>query len=190
MSEAVSALGGVEAAGAVDVAETGPVGMVTVRGDLAADAIQAGLRDVIGADVPAQLGATSGKGGAVLWMSPDEILIVMPYEGVDGAIESIREKLVGTHHLVADVSDARAFFRLEGTSGQIRDTLAKVTPADLRPNALPVGVVRRTRLQQVAAAIWFASETQAHVVCFRSVAGYVFDLLRNAANAQATVDYF
>jgi hypothetical protein len=32
------------------------------------------------------------------------------------------------------------------------------------------GEMRRTRLQQVPAAIWFESATEARVVCFRSVA--------------------
>ncbi len=85
---------------------------------------------------------------------------------------------------------AMTTYSLTGDDGAIRDTLAKLTPADLRPASLPVEEVRRTRLAQVPAAIWIESEGQAKVVCFRSVAAYVFGLLKQASRRGSEVDFF
>jgi sarcosine oxidase subunit gamma len=92
-----------------------------------------------------------------------------------------------THHLAVNVSDARAMFSLTGEAGPLKDVLAKVTPADMA--ALAPGEMRRTRLQQVPAAIWFESGTEARVVCFRSVARYVFDVLALSAKDGGAVGY-
>ena len=79
---------------------------------------------------------------------------------------------------------------LEGEGAAIREVLAKLTPADLRPGAIGIGEVRRTRLAQVPAAFWLDGEGKATVVCFRSVAEYVFGLLRNASENGSGVGYF
>ncbi|MFW5881638.1 MAG: sarcosine oxidase subunit gamma, partial [Roseicyclus sp.] len=97
------------------------------------------------------------------------------------------EALSESHHLALNVSDARATFAVEGPAGALRDTLAKITPADM--GALGLAEMRRTRLQQVPAAIWFASETEARVICFRSVARYVFDLLALSAREGGEVGF-
>ena len=114
----------------------------------------------------------------------------MPYENVDAALATLEEKLSGRHHLAVDVSDARAVFMLEGKGAAIRETLAKLTPADMRTAVLPVGEMRRTRLAQVPAAFWFEDEGTATVVCFRSVADYVFGILKASANLGGEVGYF
>jgi len=105
-------------------------------------------------------------------------------------VSSMEKTLAGTHHLMANVSDARAVFQLEGEGRLIRDTLAKLTPADMRPVALPVLAFRRTRLAQVPAAFVFHHDDYAELICFRSVAGYVFDLLRQAAKPGSEVGWF
>ncbi len=78
-------------------------------------------------------------------------------------------------------------FSLTGEAGALRDVLAKITPADIA--GLPLGEMRRTRLQQVAAALWFETQTEARVICFRSVARYVFDLMAVSAHPSGAVDY-
>jgi sarcosine oxidase subunit gamma len=80
-------------------------------------------------------------------------------------------------------------FALSGEARALRDVLAKVTPANMAADVLKPGEMRRTRLQQAAGAIWFESETEARVVCFRSVARYVFDLLAMSAKEGGAVGY-
>lgn len=190
MSNTVSALDGATFAGIVSVEDAGLTGMITLRGDLS----DAGLRDAVtgltGTDFPEARRAETAGDHAVCWMSPDELLIVLPYDSVGAALATLGEKLSGTHHLAVDVSDARAVIRLSGKAAALRETLAKLTPADMRSSSLPVGEMRRTRLAQVPAAFWFEDDGTAHVICFRSVARYVFGILRQSAEPGSEVGYF
>lgn len=190
MSEAVSALQGASYRGQVAIREAGLRGMITLRGDLGSDEVRKAASEIAGVEFPDRRGAGWLDGKGLCWMSPDEVLIVLPRGEVGVALDRLASALAGHHHLAVDVSDARAVFALEGEPGAMRDVLAKLTPADLSASALPVGEIRRTRLAQVSAAIWFQDESRAEVICFRSVAQYVFDLLRNAADPGSEVGYF
>ena len=183
MSEAVTALNGAVAEGSIRVEDAGLQGMITVRGDLKA---LAGA----GITVPEQGAATGGLGDGSLWMSPDELLVLCAYGETEAKVASIGAALKDLHHLAANVSDARAVFRLTGEGAAIREVLAKLSPADLRASGLPVGAVRRTRMAQVPAAFWFAGEGEAIVICFRSVADYVFGLLEQASKDSGVVGHW
>ncbi len=162
-------------------------GMVLLRGrpdDLATIA-----RDIIGVGWPGALSAAlDDEGHGVLWMAPDEALLLVADHSTVGIVNRIGEALAGQPHLVADVSDARVAFRLSGTGW--RDALAKLTPVDLRPAAFGPGDFRRTRLGQVAAAFWMAAPDAVDVICARSVAAYVRDSLTDAARPEAHVGHF
>mgnify|MGYP001042425399 FL=1 len=114
-------------------------------------------------------------------MSPDELLVMVPYAQAAEVVDQIDKALSGTHYLAENVSDARALIFVEGPYA--REVIAKLAPADLHPDSFKPGDFRRTRLGQVAAAFWMRDEDTFEVICFRSVAGYTFDLL--AASAQA-----
>jgi sarcosine oxidase, subunit gamma len=185
MSESVSALGGVSFDGYVRVAEQGPQGMIVLRskGDGLAEALAA-----LGLPVPGQRRIEVAGDRAVAWMSPDEVLIWLPYAEVPQAVQALGATLAGKHHLVADVSDARAVFTVTGPGA--REVLAKACPVDFAPAAFGPGEVRRTRAAQVAAAVWMSGEDTFTLVCFRSVARYVFDLLSTLARPGAEVGLY
>jgi sarcosine oxidase subunit gamma len=175
----VSALDGASAASglAVRVEEAGLQGMILMRGDFASDAFRSAASGIAGAEFPAQRRASLIGARRLLWMAPDEALIVLPYPDVAEAQTTLADALGGTHHLIINVSDARALFRLTGDGA--REVLAKGAPVDLARGVFGVGDLRRTHLGQVAAAFWQAAEDSDvfELVCFRSVAGYVFDWL-------------
>lgn len=186
MSEGrVSALGGAQSQGLVNIRDIGLQGMVSLRADLAQAA--KAVEQVTGVAMPAMRAITSGKVCSVAWMSPDEVLILCDHVQADGMVTALSKALAGQHHLAVNVSDARALFGLSGPEGALRDVLSKITPADL--TTLAPGEMRRTRLQQVAAAIWFETEAEARVICFRSVARYVFDLLAMSAHTSGAVGH-
>lgn len=188
MSEAVLALGGARSQGYVAVEEIGPQGMITLRGDLSSKALATAVKSAAGAPVPAQrVAETSGETG-VLWMSPDELLVLCPYAKAVSVSGDMSAALAGEHALVANVSDARAMFRVHGA--EVREVIAKLAPVDMSPEAMPVGQVRRTRFAQVAAAFWLSDDETAHVICFRSVAQYMFDLLSTVSVEGSEVGYF
>jgi len=181
MSEPVSALNGAVAAGHVSVADAGLIGMITLRGDLAAPALQAVCAELTGAGFPGRLGVSETAGKAICWMSPDEVLLMLPYATVAEALSRMAQALAGLHHLAVDVSDARAVIHLRGAAA--REVLAKLTPADLRPDHFGPGIMRRSHLGQVAAAFRMLDDQTIEVICFRSVADYVFALLATSAKA-------
>ncbi|MCL1627942.1 sarcosine oxidase subunit gamma [Roseibaca sp. V10] len=176
MSElAQSALPGARYEGFVTVTEAGLRGMITLRGDLSAMA--GAVKDATGCAVPALRRVEASDGKAVAWMSPDELLILCDYADAPGLAASLARALEGQFATVANVSDARAVFTLTGA--QTGDALAKLCPVDF--GTLRTGDIRRTRAAQVAAAIWVSGEGEMTLVCFRSVAQYMFDLLSRAA---------
>ena len=85
------------------------------------------------------------------------------------------------HHLAENVSDARALITVEGTFA--RDVIAKLAPVDLHPDVFQPHSFRRSHLGQAAAAFWMRDADTIAVICFRSVADYVFDLLATSAKA-------
>ncbi|MBR9843591.1 MAG: sarcosine oxidase subunit gamma, partial [Rhodobacteraceae bacterium] len=168
MSNVVSALNGVSRSGIATVEEKGLRGMVTVRGELASKAIAKALKDVVGADVPGQRQIVEGDKGKVAWMSPDELLVICAHEGADEIVAALNTALQEEHALVVNVSDARAVFRVSGVNA--REVLAKLSPVDLAPGVFEPGMMRRTRLAQVAAAFWMNEDGSFEIICFRSVA--------------------
>lgn len=181
MSDAVSALNGKVAAGEVTVRETGLQGMIILRGDLADKKLQAVCKAVTGVAVPKQGKAAVEGNAGLAWMSPDEVLVLVPYDQVAESISKIDAALAGTHYLAENVSDARALILVEGDFG--REAIAKLAPVDLHPASFKPGDFRRTHLGQVAGAFWMQDDDTFAVICFRSVAEYAFNLLAASAKA-------
>jgi len=176
MSEPVSALAGASYDGFVKVREIGPLGMISLRAKPGTKGLDKAIKAAVGTGVPAQRQMEWAKDRGCGWMSPDEFLLVLPYSGVSAAMAAIAKALGAEQHLAADVSDARAVFRIEGAkAGQV---LAKLCPADLA--AMAPGELRRTRAAQVAAAFW-ADDAGYTLVSFRSVGAYVMGLLSHSA---------
>ena len=186
----VNALGGARFDGIVTIEELPPRGMITLRGDHADPGLKNAATGLARVDMPAQR-KCHGVGSHVLcWLSPDELLLVLPRTEVPQAFGAIEKTLAGSHHLAVDVSDARAMFRISGKDALVREVIAKLAPVDMAPSQFGPGDMRRTHLAQVAAAFWMTQEGEVELICFRSVAQYVFDLLSNAAAEGSEVAAF
>lgn len=177
MAEAASALDGARYTGFVTVTEAGPHGMITLRGDLASDTLATALKDAVGLAVPGQRRVLAEGETAVAWMSPDELLVMVPHAEAPAVAERLAGALAGEFATVAEVSDARAVFTVAG--GAVDAALMKLCPVDFA--RLEPGEIRRTRAAQVAVALWRSGDGEVTLVCFRSVAAYVFGLLSNAS---------
>lgn len=188
MSDAVSALNGARYEGFAVIEDQGLTGMITLRGDLASKHIKAAVKSATGLGVPTQRQALMGQGTAALWMSPDELLLLCPYEKVGDTLAALEAALKGQHFLAVNVSDARTFLRISGKGA--REVLAKLCPVDLAPDAFTSGMFRRSRMAQVPAAFWLDSEGAFHLICFRSVAEYAFELLKASARPGGEVGLY
>lgn len=175
MSDPVSALGGGRFDGFAKVQEVGPLGMITLRAKELKGLAKA-VKAVTGAKVPDMRRVTRSSDRICAWMSPDEYLLILPYAEVSGALGLITKALANEHHLAVDVSDARAVFQIRGAdAGQV---LRKLCPVDL--DRMAPDEIRRSRAAQVAVAFW-ADVDGYTLVSFRSVAGYVMELLSHSA---------
>lgn len=190
MSDPVSALkNAAYNAGIAEIKEIGPVGMITLRGDLSAKPVQKAAVAATGVKFPQLrecLTTESGKG--IAWMSPDELLIMCGYADATATLDGLTKALAKSHALAVNVSDARAVFEVSGPHA--REVMAKVAPVDLAPAQFTAGTIRRTRIAQVPAAFWMPQDDVFRVVCFRSVAQYVFDVLSVAAQPGSEVNAF
>ncbi|QYK43365.1 MAG: sarcosine oxidase subunit gamma [Paracoccaceae bacterium] len=178
MSDTVTPMGNARAAGIATVREIGPQGMITLRARPGTEGLEAALRAITGTALPERRAILHNGDRAAGWMSPDEYLLVLPHAEVPAAVGTLSAALAGRHHLAVDVSDARALFRIEGDRAD--EVAMTLFPLDFP--SLGEGELRRTRMAQVAAALW-RQDGGLTVVTFRSVARYAFDLLANAARA-------
>ena len=186
MSEPVTALGGaLYGDGIAEVREMPLQGMITLRGDLSEPAVQRAATLVSPGEMPGPLSARIAGDTGVAWMSPDEALVLCPHAEVAQVLARMREALGTSHALAVNVSDARASFGVSGRHA--RDVLSKLCPVDLAPDRFSPGMFRRTRMAQVACALWRTGDDSFQIVCFRSHARYVFDLLCVAAQPGSEV---
>ncbi|MCF3973700.1 sarcosine oxidase subunit gamma [Paracoccus salsus] len=150
------------------------LGMIAIRADLsrAGDAIAGAA----GLAIPDVTRHTTDGSRTLGWMSPDELLLILPAQELPEALSALDQALTGEHALVVDVSDARAVFDVLGPHAG--DVIAKLSPADL--DALPSDGLRRSRAAQTAVALW-RIEGGMRLIGFRSTADYLGLILRNAA---------
>lgn len=189
MSNLISALDkATDNSGIAKIEEIGLQGMITLRGDLSKAAVKKAATSVTGVEMPALGYANYDGASGICWMSTDELLVLCPYDQVADTLAKMHTALGKAHALAVDVSDARASLRVSGLNA--REVMAKLAPVDLSPEAFKLGMFRRTRMAQVAAAFWMADDATFQIVCFRSNAQYVFDLLKVAAQNGSEVGFF
>jgi len=123
--------------------------------------------------------ATSG-GRDVLWLGPDEWLIV----GVPGAARAIWDEmeasLAGLHRSVVDVSANRAVIELAGPSRH--DLLSSACPIDLHPRSWGDGRCAQS-VFGAAQVLLHEREGATRLFVRPSFAGYAVDLLLAVARA-------
>ena len=187
MSNPMSALNGASYQGFALVEELGLRGMITLRGNLASTKLKKAASDASGVDMPKLGHANNAEQSGLAWMSPDELLVMVPYGDVGAKLDQIDKHLKGQHYLAVNVSDARAVFRVSGAGA--REVIAKLAPVDLSADAFKPGQFRRTRIAQVPAAFWMDADESLNIICFRSVAEYVFNLLKTSAEPGSEVGH-
>ena len=128
------------------------VGVRVVPGSAVAERVEAQL----GAALPASCGSVSqgsgvGRDASVLWLSPDEFLVVA--DGDSAALTDLLVEAVASGPGSAtDLSANRTTFELTGPSA--RDVLEKGCSLDLHPRAFAVGAAYLTALGSVPVVLW------------------------------------
>ncbi|MGW7260236.1 sarcosine oxidase subunit gamma [Streptomyces sp. NPDC054834] len=167
--------------GAVRLAELPFLTQVNVRLDVkspAADAV--GL--ALGLQLPPQPNTVVRAGNlTVLWLGPDEWLVVGP-SGIERDLEGrIRAAAGDVPVSVTDVSAQRTTVLVAGP--RARDVLSHGCPLDLHPRAFGPGRCAQTTLARAQVVLVARDETRAGfwVLVRSSFAGYLADWLLDAA---------
>nr|WP_237740736.1 sarcosine oxidase subunit gamma family protein [Arthrobacter crystallopoietes] len=122
-------------------------------------AAAAALASAAGVSLPAKAGETTGDadgsgGTAVLWLGPDEFLVVAP-EGSD-VVAKLTAALGSQPGAVVDLSANRTTLELDGPSA--RAVLEKGCPADLHPRVFGPGKAVTTTIGLVPVLLWQTAE--------------------------------
>ena len=145
-------------------------------GSLAAAAVAG----VLGAPLPTAPNTTAVCGDVeVLWMGPDEWLVVAP--AAAAGLHAALEHAIGAEHAtVVDVSDQRTAIDVAGADA--RELLLKGCALDLHPRAFGVGQCAQTLLARAQVVVLPRSAEPAYRVFVRaSFAEYVAEWLLDAA---------
>jgi sarcosine oxidase subunit gamma len=164
----------------IRVAEVPFLTQVTLRvapGTPAAEAAEKAL----GVTLPLAPHTTSANDDAeVLWMGPDEWLVVASEHPDEGLCERLEVALSEYHASVVDVSAQRMVIELAGTGA--RELLLKGCPLDLHPRAFVLGQCAQSTLARAQVVLLARSEEPTYWVFVRSsFAEYLAEWLLDAA---------
>lgn len=137
------------------------------------------VAETLGLTLPAANEVSGDEGRALLWLGPDEWLLVAEEERARGALRAVRSAQQDSRGSSVDVSANRTTLRLAGPAA--REVLEKVCSLDLHPRAFSAGDCAQTLLGRVVAVLWqVGPEPEYRVLVRCSFAEYLADLLLDA----------
>jgi sarcosine oxidase, subunit gamma len=124
---------------------------------------------------PTEPNTVAAVGGRdVLWLGPDEWLVVSGPDTSGSLLDELEAALAGVHHSIVDVSANRAIIELTG-SGR-HGLMASACPIDLHPRSWRAGQCAQTMFGAVQVMLQERSDVT-RVFVRPSFAGYVVHLL-------------
>ena len=118
-------------------------GLLVLRGDGASAGFRSAVAGVLGLEpVVEPSTAARRRDVSMLWLGPDEWLVVAPDRRVERIERTLRDALEGQHAALTDVSHSRTVLALSGPDA--RAVLAKGCPLDLHPRAFGPGRCAQT----------------------------------------------
>ena len=131
------------------VIEERPAGSaLDLRGDAADARFVRAVESVTDLRLPVAAGATaSGLLASILWLGPDEWLVLSETQAGAALLASLRKALGGLTAAVTDVGDARVVYAVSGSNA--RALLAKGCGLDLHERAFPPGRCAQSLLAKV-----------------------------------------
>lgn len=120
---------------------------------------------------------SAGDGREVLWLGPDEWLVVAEPGSAPAILRELERALDGLHHSVVDVSADRAVVELAGEDRM--GLLTRGCGLDLHPRSWRAGMCAQTLLARVPVLLQ-ERERATRVFVRPSFAGHLVDWFRNA----------
>jgi sarcosine oxidase subunit gamma len=173
----------------INIREIATRGMIDLRGLTSDRKFMTAAKEVLGVDLPKAPRTSHSFGDVkVLWLSPDQWLILCARDKAAEMTAELSKALGSIHSLAVDVSDMRAIIRLEGEG--CREVMMKSTSLDFTDADFTPGYVRRVRFAEIAALFNIVEENVIDVYVFRSYANYAMDFLTKAARKGSEVGLF
>jgi sarcosine oxidase subunit gamma len=159
--------------------ELPPPVLLNLRGEASSAEFSSAVSGVLGAAAPDASNTVATSGNIdVLWLGPDEWLIVAHTEAAADLAERLEAALAGLHHSLVDVSAGRVALELEGA--EARAVLAQGMSLDLHPRAFGPGRCAQTGLARVPVILQQIDATPRFRIFVRaSFAPYVAEWLES-----------
>jgi sarcosine oxidase subunit gamma len=165
----------------VQISERPFQGHVNLRGDVGDDAFLEAAGGALGCSLPLAPNMVAGGAGLkVLWLGPDEWLIITAPDGESTIVASLEAALGDMHSSVTDVTGGQTIIRLSGPSAG--DLLAKGCPLDLHPRVFGPGRCAQTLVAKAMVTMMHVDDAPTFdLVVRRSFADYLRAWLQDAA---------
>ena len=165
---------------AVTLDECPPCGLVNLRGNNRDTEFARAVMTTLGLALPVEANTTqAGNGVVILWLGPDEWLIVTEREADSAILAALETSLSGQHAAVTLVSDASITYRIAGP--RAADVLAKGMTLDLDATVFTAGACARSLLGRSAVLLHRPGpENVYEITVTRSFADYVRSWLEDA----------
>ncbi|WP_321345124.1 sarcosine oxidase subunit gamma family protein [Breoghania sp.] len=130
-------------AGPLTVREMPVPAQINLRGDPKDKAFLDAVEGTLGCPLPLEPNrSVTGEGITILWLGPDEWLVLGAPSAEDALVAKLRDALSAFHCAVTDVTGNRALFRLSGVPARL--LLAKGCSLDLHPSVFGPGQCAQT----------------------------------------------
>ena len=155
-------------------------GLLVLRGDAAGAEFRDAVAAVLGIEpVVEPLTAVRRRDVSMLWLGPDEWLVVTPDRRLERIERVLRDALEGQHAALTDVSHSRTILALFGP--EARAVLAKGCPLDFHPRVFGPGRCAQSRLAKCQVLIHqTTAEPAFEIYVMRSFAEYAWTWLVDA----------
>ncbi|MEN8195854.1 MAG: sarcosine oxidase subunit gamma family protein [Pseudomonadota bacterium] len=157
------------------------LGKIDLRGDSGDQAFMDAVAEAVGTAPPVEANTTvAASKNTILWLGPDEWLVVTPADKQGEAEAALAGALEGQHVSIVDGTDARTTIRLHGANA--RNVLMKGCPLDLHPRVFGPGQCAQSILAKADVLIHQLDDTPTYdiyVLC--SFSRYLWDWLADAA---------
>lgn len=165
---------------AVSLREEPFLTQINLRGDPADAAFRQAVRDAVSLDLPTTPNRfVEGPGNSVLWLGPDEWLVVGPDLSRGDLLGSLSHALEGQHVSVTDVSANRTCLVVTGP--RARSVLMKGCSLDLHPCAFGTGQCAQSTLARAQIILQQVDDAPTYRLLARcSFSGYLADWLLDA----------
>jgi len=165
---------------AVSLNDGGFLGQLSLRG-FADAAFVAAVESAIALAPPREPNRVAQNGESrILWLGPDEWLVVTHEDKTEAYSKKLLELLEGQHFAIADVSEARALIGISGPKA--RDTLAHGCSLDLHPRVFRTDQCAQTLLARIPIILHQRDDVPSYdIFVQRSLAEYLWNWLEDAA---------